>query len=75
MPRFTGPRAVLVVLAATFWASATPAAHAAPPVNDTCAGAPIVGVGTHSGFSTAEATAEFPEDFSECGTTFESPDI
>jgi len=75
MPRFTGPRAVLAVLAATFWASATPAAHAAPPVNDTCAGAPIVGVGTHSGFSTAEATAEFPEDFSECGTTFESPDI
>lgn len=75
MPLFTGPRSALAVLAATIWAAATPAAHAAPPANDTCAGAPIVGVGTHSGFSTAEATAEFPEDFSECGTTFGSPDI
>lgn len=53
----------------------TLAADAAPPANDTCDGVIVLGVGTHTGFSTVEANAEFPKDFSECGSIFEGPDI
>ena len=56
-------------------AALTTAASAAPPSNDTCASPNTVGLGVHSGFSTVEATAEFPRDFSKCGEIFLGPDI